>query len=531
MIPRLLPGFILWLATALVACAQNEPTAISTTAVPLVTEQIVEIVTPEPTPTTVVCTPLPDEIRIHIRRAGDLHGAVEVEGLQPGERPLLLLTAEAATASWRQETQPDTVVGADGRFQARLDFRSWPSVAGYQFAGRLIHDRGVACFEFSLPLTEAGESGGVENGRFLTAPVSSMLLSLADYPPGETPYFITEGDFWLVHAPAGQLIAFAATSPDYRPDIGLDACRFTWAESVGRFVDPCSGDEWTLDGRFSLAHSSERWSDRDLDQYRILRILEEEGVVNVQWDRRLRGLSYTERPLAVAAQLGVTVTVVAATFTPSGATISTLAQVSPTWGMDPSAFPPQQALAYATFPDSLIDDQGRAIPSVGHQGGFAVFDSQSSGLRQTMHNQWEPAAPDAEVVTATLTIDLSNLYRQVALPLEWASHQPGDAWEVDLPLTIGHAAARIQQVEWLATLADGRARLRLTVADESPDDIRLYCLHLDSEDPWQQACANFDGALTAVVLTQPGEPVLLHLRASLALQRPFSLALNVTGQE
>lgn len=277
MMPRLLLGLILWLAAALVACAQNESVAIGTTAVPSLIEVPVEIITPEPTPTTAVCTLLPEEMRIHVRRAGELHGTVETAGLQPGERPLLLLTAEAATASWRQEMQPDTAVGADGRFQARLDFRSWPSVEGYQFAGRLIHARGVACFEFSLPLTEAGESGG-----FPTAPVPSTRLSLADYPPGETPYFITEGDFWLVHTPAGQLLAFAATSPDYRPDIGLDACRFTWAESVGRFVDPCSGDEWTVDGRFSLAHSSERWSDRDLDQYRILRILEEEGTVNVQ---------------------------------------------------------------------------------------------------------------------------------------------------------------------------------------------------------------------------------------------------------
>jgi hypothetical protein len=279
------------LLTLLMGCVSPEPVTEVATAVPPVIERPVEIGTPEPTPTTAVCTPLPDEMRLHIRRAGDLHGTIEIGGLQPGEQPLLLLTVEAGTASWRQETQPDAAVGADGRFQARLDFRSWPLVEGYQFAGRLIHARGVACFEFSLPLTEEGESG-----RFLTTPVPSTLLSLADYPPGETPYFISEGDFWLVHTPAGQLIAFAATSPDYRPDIGLDACRFTWAESVGRFVDPCSGDEWTLDGRFSLAHSSERWSDRDLDQYKLLHVSEQEGMVSVQWDRRLKGLSYTERP-------------------------------------------------------------------------------------------------------------------------------------------------------------------------------------------------------------------------------------------
>jgi hypothetical protein len=297
-------GFMLAACTA----PDNRSPAQTATAVFPVTQAPVTIVTPEPTPTTAVCSPLPDEMRLQVRRAGDLHGAVEVEGLQPGEQPLLLLTAEAAAAQWRQETRSDTAVGADGRFQASFDFRSWPSIEGYQFEGRLIHARGVACFAIPWPLDEEGANEGIENGRFLTHTFFSLLLPLADYPPGETPYFIREGDFWLVHTPAGQLMAFAATSPDYRPDIGLDACRFTWAESVGRFVDPCSGDEWGLHGRFSLAHSSERWSDRDLDQYLIKRILEDEGMILVQWDHRLKGLSYTERPLAVDAQLGVTVT-------------------------------------------------------------------------------------------------------------------------------------------------------------------------------------------------------------------------------
>jgi hypothetical protein len=286
-------GFIL---TACAPSDSSSPSPTGTTVPPL-TQVPVTIVTPEPTPTTAVCTPLPDEMSLHIRRTGDLHGVVEVEGLQPGEQSLLLLTAEATTASWRQETQSDTAIGADGRFHSPFDFRSWPSVAGYQFEGRLIHARGVACFTISLPLDEAGANEGVENGRFVTSSYPSLLLPLADYPPGDTPYFISEGDFWLVHTLAGQLLAFAATSPDYRPDIGLDACRFTWVESVGRFVDPCSGDEWALNGRFDLAHSSERWSDRDLDQYLITGIAEEAGKIVVHWDRRLKGLSYTERPL------------------------------------------------------------------------------------------------------------------------------------------------------------------------------------------------------------------------------------------
>jgi hypothetical protein len=296
MMPRLQTVFMMLILVGLAACAQNEPEAalltsqetpdtppVATTPI-AVTGVAVEVTrsigTPEPGPTPVECTSLSEGMTLTVVLAAGAMIHLELTGLQPGESPHLLFTQEKPDGLYQMEEWGMSPVGEDGRFtyterlSSPYDYPDWQ--------GKIIHARGVACFEFSLPLTEAVESGRVENGRFLTAPVSSMLLSLADYPPGETPYFITEGDFWLVHTPAGQLIAFAATSPDYRPDIGLDACRFTWAESVGRFVDPCSGDEWTLDGRFSLAHSSERWSDRDLDQYRILRILEEEGTVNVQ---------------------------------------------------------------------------------------------------------------------------------------------------------------------------------------------------------------------------------------------------------
>ena len=85
----------------------------------------------------------------------------------------------------------------------------------------------------------------------------------------------------------------------------------------------------------------------------------------------------------------------------------------------------------------------------------------------------------------------------------------------------------MQQVEWLGTTEDGLARLRLTVTDESPADIRLYCLHLDMDDPWRRTCANFEGELTYIVITQPGQPVALHLRVGLDLLRPFELVLEM----
>lgn len=349
-------------------------------------------------------------------------------------------------------------------------------------------------------------------------------LPVADYPASDTPYYVESGDFWLVHTPEGQLFAFAPTSPEYGEDVTIEECRFVWTEAVGRFIDPCSGDEWALSGRLHLESSPELWSDRDLDQYRVM---VQEEMIRVQLDRLIPGIAVHESPPALDAQHGITMTAVLADFSASGTMIEYRVQVAPIWGMNPSAFPPQQALTYPTFPDSLFDDQGQTHPSLGGEGSAAVFDPRTGGLKQGASIQWEAVAPDANTVTATLTVHLASLHREITLPLDWADHEEGDSWAEDIQLEIGYAAVRVRQVEWLGTTDDGLARLRLTVTDESIDDIRLYCLHLDVEDPWQNTCANFEGELTYIVTTQPGQPVALHLRAGLELLTPFQLVLGL----
>ena len=95
---------------------------------------------------------------------------------------------------------------------------------------------------------------------------SQPILSLADYPPSDTPYLMEQGDFWLVHTPEGQLMAFSPLSPEYAGRVAVEECEFAWVEANQRFADPCSGDEWELNGRLNLEHSNELWSNRDLDQ-------------------------------------------------------------------------------------------------------------------------------------------------------------------------------------------------------------------------------------------------------------------------
>ncbi|MDA0243888.1 MAG: hypothetical protein OT477_10775 [Chloroflexi bacterium] len=228
--------------------------------------------------------------------------------------------------------------------------------------------------------------------------------------------------------------------------------------------------------------------------------------------------------LIVDSQYGITLTAMSPIFDPQITYIDFLAVVDPLWQMDATAFPPQQALTYPTFPDSLVDNEGQVMVSAGRTGGQAS-PTNTGGLQQMMYHQWAQVSAEASMVTATVTVDLSNLYRQIEIPLDWTSHQEGDVWAVDVPIELGYATAVVHQIEWEDNHPDGRARLTFSVANKSPSDIRLYCLHLDIEDPWRNECANFEEEKSYTILLQPGEPIVLHVRASLELLTPFVFIL------
>ncbi len=350
----------------------------------------------------------------------------------------------------------------------------------------------------------------------------SPPLQLVDYPPSDMPYLIEKDNFsfWLVNTPAGRLIAF----PVEAPGSAAPNCLLAWDEAAQRFTDPCSGNKWELNGRLDTLRFAAPPDSRDLDQYPVSVM---DGSIFPQFHALVAGQPLNAPPLASDAQYGVTMTVRATDFSPAGTTLEIVKQVDPRWQMDPNAFPPQQALTYPTFPDSLVDDQGRAIPPIGGESGLVTIDPAAGGIRQTSRNLWEAVPADATAVTATLTVNLDTLYREVTLSLDWNGRQPGAVWTEEFPLEIGYAGARVTQVEWLETTDDGRATLRLNVMDNSPEDIRLFCLHLAVVDPWRRSCANFDGKLTYTVSVPPDEPVVLQLRASLEFLTPFQLNLIV----
>ncbi|MFZ0547178.1 MAG: hypothetical protein WAM60_17155, partial [Candidatus Promineifilaceae bacterium] len=84
----------------------------------------------------------------------------------------------------------------------------------------------------------------------------------ADFPSTERPYPITvEGtQLFIVHTETGWL-ALDRRTPFLEAD---HRCFFAWEEANGRFVDPCYGSKFTLDGR--LLEGPAR---RNLDQYPI----------------------------------------------------------------------------------------------------------------------------------------------------------------------------------------------------------------------------------------------------------------------
>lgn len=480
-----------------------------------------EITTPAPTATTAVCTAIPDNMNIDIQGRGSLHGVIEITGLDPDDEPIFQLTGQSSSGLWRMEEGPSDILDENGRYRTSFDFRSWDDdIEEYTFEGKLIHKDGVACFDLELPLADY-----LLDEERVYEPAQEPILPLADYPPSDTPYYVENGDIWFVHSLEGHMLAIAPVAPTYHDQIDVAECRIQWAPANQRFIDPCSGDEWNLLGKLDLANSSELWSQRNLDQY-FVNVMQEKAFVQMR--DLIKGQPVVEPPLAVDSQFGITVTAVTTKFTANATLIDTLVQADPIWQMDPAAFPPQQVLTYPTFPDSMVDDRGQIVPSNGREGGLAVIDSSNGGLQQTMHNYWEAVPADAQVVTATLTVDVSSLHRELQLPLAWGDHQEGDRWAVDIPVQLGHTAVHINEVEWLNTTEDGQARLRLHVTDASPEGIRLYCLHIDVEDPWQRSCANFEDEKNYAILAQPGEDAAVHLRASLSLTRPFQLTLNTS---
>ena len=125
-----------------------------TTAVffpPAVEEAPVTISPLEPSPTPAVCTPLPAGMSLSLVPESEIVFTLELEGFEPGESLVFIFAGEAADGGAVLEERPAAQVGEDGRFTSYLfNLGNYAPITEWQ--GKIIHARGVACFDVTLPL-------------------------------------------------------------------------------------------------------------------------------------------------------------------------------------------------------------------------------------------------------------------------------------------------------------------------------------------------------------------------------------------
>jgi len=108
---------------------------------------------PGPTPTEAACTPLPTGMTLLVET--DAYGTVrvEVKGLLPGEEPLLLLNVERKSETMSMETLDPEPASQGGTFVWVHHFETAQEAqdAPWQGEAKIVHARGIACKEFTLP--------------------------------------------------------------------------------------------------------------------------------------------------------------------------------------------------------------------------------------------------------------------------------------------------------------------------------------------------------------------------------------------
>lgn len=95
---------------------------------------------------------------------------------------------------------------------------------------------------------------------------------LEEFSITETPVQVLTPDgttVWLVQQPDG-LNLFSAINPGRQEQPDQWRCTLSWQAHEQRFIDPCSGDKFGLDGRPLTTPTWVNFSDRSLDSYAII---------------------------------------------------------------------------------------------------------------------------------------------------------------------------------------------------------------------------------------------------------------------
>lgn len=105
---------------------------------------------PIPSPTPFTCTPLPAGMNLHLNPFSATLLEITIEGLQPSEEIIIVFTSESPGRKKVIEN-PNIRAGGDGRYTTQELLPPFPESDQNHWKISVIHSRGVACAEASLP--------------------------------------------------------------------------------------------------------------------------------------------------------------------------------------------------------------------------------------------------------------------------------------------------------------------------------------------------------------------------------------------
>ncbi len=141
---RLRPVLLCLLMSGITACA------VAHTPIPAVTAQVAPPQSPSPTPD---CQPAAG-VTMEVRRSGITKATLQASGLEPGEVPVVFYSTVGIHGNSERVEAWNFAHGADpqGRFSFELDGLVPPEgQASATWDVRLVHRRGVACAQITLP--------------------------------------------------------------------------------------------------------------------------------------------------------------------------------------------------------------------------------------------------------------------------------------------------------------------------------------------------------------------------------------------
>jgi len=149
-------SFSFFMLVALVASCQRQTSTNPTptfqpTPVMMVTRVVLE--SGEPSPTPALCTTLPEGMTLIVEPVSSESAKVQLNGLKPGESLTLLFVAQSTLTDRHEvEISLTNVVEPDGSLTYFINGLSALSDATENiWTVQVIHARGIACQEFSLP--------------------------------------------------------------------------------------------------------------------------------------------------------------------------------------------------------------------------------------------------------------------------------------------------------------------------------------------------------------------------------------------